>query len=174
MELQQMHYNQSRSERNDMEELFANETMKRLKEVTGGKFDAAFGDDHEQKSAEHNMRYIAGPVQTLLYQYNMIVDMAQNEIDETHAFVKARELDITSFKMESNKFLSQQRGKLAWDQYEVCLGQERVVNERLRTKILDRNGDNVKQLIKEGHKVAYDEYNAESQFDMDGGRPSLF
>ena len=54
-------------------------------------------------------------MQTLLYQYNMIVDMAQNEIDETHAFVKARELDITSFKMESNKFLSQQRGKLAWD-----------------------------------------------------------
>ena len=88
--------------------------------------------------------------------------MAQNEIDETHAFIKTKELDINSLKLEGNKFLSQNRGKRAWDQYEVCLGQERVVNDRLMKRILAKNGDDVDGLINEAKKVAYEEYNNDS------------
>lgn len=144
-----MRYNKSKIERVQLEKNHYAETERRIKEVTGGKFEAAFGYYEEKKTVKGNMKYIALPVQELIWQYNLIVDMAQDEVDVTQAFIKAKELDITRCKIDTNKFLSQNRGMKAWDTYEVQLAQERVVNERLKTHILDKNGNDIDKLIVE-------------------------
>lgn len=163
-----MNYSKDRQERNVLEKEYFDETLRRLKEVTGDKFNAGHGINHEKKDGEHNAKYIAAPSQEQIWQYNMIVDMSQVEIDDTHLMLKTKEMDIDGYKKESEKFLEQNRGRLAWDTYELQLAQERVLNQRLRTNLLKKNGNDVDQLIDEASQAAYDEYNSDSQFKLAG------
>ena len=67
-------------------------------------------------------------------------------------------LDIKNLKRECNKFLTQNRGKLAWDSYEVQLARERVMNEKLYIDLADKGGHKIEELVKESDKVAYPDY----------------
>jgi len=104
-ELILMNYSKDRQERNVLEKEYFDETLRRLKEVTGDKFNAGHGINHEKKDGEHNAKYIAAPSQEQIWQYNMIVDMSQVEIDDTHLMLKTKEMDIDGYKKESEKFL---------------------------------------------------------------------
>ena len=114
------------------------ETMRRLREVTGDKFDTHFGEHHEVKSAEYNLKYCSGPIKELIEQYNQVVDLAQFEINEIHSMIGSQKLDLVNIEKENTRFLSQYKGRLAWDEYELQLAIERVKCQRLQDCLLQR------------------------------------
>ena len=104
----------------------------------------------------------------------MAVDMAQHEITDANMLINSKLLDIKGYKKEGNKFLDENRGRLAWDTYEAKLAQERIVSRRLREKLLKKNGNDIDNLLEEATQVAYDEYNNNSHFRLDGGKKLSF
>ena len=102
------------------------ETMNRLKEVTGGKFEARFGAGHEKWPPERNLLYVTAPFQDLIDQYQAKVGNCQQEIDDAHTMLKNKQLDIEGLRKEGKRFLSQNQGKTSWDTYEVQLARERI------------------------------------------------
>ena len=61
-----MRYKQTKAERNQLTEDFISQTMKRLTECTGGKFEALHGEEQMTRKPEYNLKYCIGPATELL------------------------------------------------------------------------------------------------------------
>lgn len=64
-----------------------------MEEVNGGEFKARFGEEHELKTPQYNLKYAIGPVLELVEQYNRLVDDARYEIDGLHKMLDSKKLD---------------------------------------------------------------------------------
>ena len=122
--------------------------MRRMNEITGGKFLATFGEEQKTRKPEYNLKYATDPMQQLVEQYNKLVDDSQYEINGVHRMIDSKKLDTSMLNRETNKFLLGAGDKTSWNTYERCLANERTTNERLRELLKKRNDDAT--ILKEG------------------------
>ena len=85
--LEKMGFKEDMRQRMDIIKATSEETLNRLKEVTGGKFEARFGAAHEKWTPERNLMYVTSPFQDLIDQYHAKVDNCQHEIDDAHTML---------------------------------------------------------------------------------------
>lgn len=89
-----------------------------MKLVTGGNFNATYGDEQSTRSPEYNLKYATGPMQELVDQYNKLVDDSQYEINGLHRMLDSKILDMQKLIKENNKFLAGAGHKTSWRAYE--------------------------------------------------------
>ena len=126
-----MKFKQTKQERANLNVEIAASTMKRMKEINGGEFNATFGEFQEKRNPDYNLKYAVGPLIELLEQYNKFVDDSQYEINGLHTMLEAKDMDVSKLKKENTKFLANAGGKVSWQAYEGCLANERETNMRL-------------------------------------------
>ena len=132
------------------------ESLARLTEITGGNFNATYGDLQETRKPEYNMKYACGPMQELIDQYNKLIDDAQYEINGCHRMLDSKKLDMQKLIRENNRFLEGAGLKTSWKAYEQLLANERTKNERLQEELKKKHGFD--ELLVNGAKCAYEEY----------------
>lgn len=70
--------------------------------------------------------------------------------------MKSKRMDANKLESENAKFLAKAQGKTSWDQYEVLLANERVMNTRL-LELLKHKKHSLDNLVKQGALCTYED-----------------